>query len=546
MAGLPYNLGGFSGQLSLEELQRAQALAAGAPPPDMSVQRGVGAPAQRIRQYNAADLADQNAMIGLAGRAGQQESASALERSGMRTEQAEAQRGYNEQARADAAEDRARGEKKRDQADKLLEEYRANMTPPSPTSGERAMQVIAAALAGGSGKGRAISGLLSGLASSGREQRWAAEQEGRTQLYQMVTRGINLDSASEEQRHEVARRMGAADALYWDNAIEAAKERGLSQAALTKAEALQLELRQKARANLRDEAVREQKAGAAGQKTRLEEYFYRVPLEELRAMPSQVRGKVGETVLAARTKNDQAYRGGEAEISIKEGKAEGEKGPGAGQLVPGGRRVRDPGVYGLLEKPTLAKYVDGETKAQSALRNINELQTLVSQHGTESLPGQAKRRMQFLEKQIKLDLKDAGELGTWDKGSAEVLGEMIGDPTAWNLGLGEVVEGVGTRLEEAKHMIRYKTEQRAKSLGLEYDRGAVGEVPATSSDPRVRPGFAAPDAADRGVRPAVPQARGVSPSFQLPQSGGVSLDEIRRAQQRVQALDQGVPLAWVR
>jgi hypothetical protein len=542
-------LGGFGGQLTADELLRAQALVGGTPAPqpapDMSVQRAAGRPAQQIRAYGDADLSDQNRQIELAGQMGTEQSANAAQRGQMRTQQAEQQRGHNEQARTDATETRVHKKGLREEQDHLLDEMRANLEPPSKSAGERIWGILGGILAMGS-EGRAMAGVnfITQLAGSGREQRWAQAQQSRSAMYQAVTRGIDLDNSTEEQQFEVARRMGAADALYWDNAIEAEKEKGLSGAALKEAENLQLGLRQKARGLLRADSERDlkteeaaKKAGAAAAKTRRERYFWEVPLPELRAMPSQVLSKDGQEILAKRIKQEQDPRANEAAISIAEGKAKGEQGPEQGQLVPGGRRIRDPGVYGLIEKPTLTKYVDGETKASSALRNIDELQQLVATHGTETLPGEAKRKMQFLEKQIKLDLKDAGELGTWDRGSAEVLGEMIGDPTAW---LGEGVEGVGTRLDEAKHMIKYKTELRAKSLGLEYDRGSIGEVPKPDNDPRVRKGFVAPNASDRGV-----QTGGQRAPFTLPQSN-LSLDDIRRAQQRAQALDQGVPMAWVK
>ncbi len=546
---MAYGLGNFSDQLSAEELELAAARVRGggppaavapAAPPDMSVQRGTGAPVQRIARYGREDLADQNQLIRLAAEQGAARSTNAGERAKLYDEQAQRQRGYNQTARERGDEAHTRGEQKREKADKLIEDFKANMTPPSKSVGERVWGILGGVIGMASKNPNVSHGLnmITQLAGSDRAERWAREQHGRTQLYQLVSRGIDVENATEEQQYEVARRMGAADALYMDNAIESVKARGLSEDETRAAEALQLELRGKARGLLRNEAVTEQKQGAAAAKTRRESYFHSIPLAELRAMPDKVLGKDGHKVLADRIKDDQNDRGGDAKIAIDVAKAKGEQGPDAGQLVPGGRRVRDPGVYGLVEKPTLTKYVDGETKAGSAVRNIEELQQLVATHGTETLPGETKRKMQFLEKQIKLDLKDAGELGTWDRGSAEVLGEMIGDPTAW---LGEGVEGVGTRLEEARAMIRYKTELRAKSLGLEYDRGSIGEIPKTDNDPRVRRGFVAPDAADRGVQ----RAPGKRAPFLLPQSN-LSLDDIAAAERRVRAQQEGVPLAWMK
>src|SRR5688572_32327638 len=103
----------------------------------MSVQRAAGRPMQQIRSYNDADLGDQNRQIQLAGQMGAEESANAAERSRMRGEQATAQKGVNEQARAEVADTRKHKAGLREEQDHLLDEMRANLEPPSRSAGER-------------------------------------------------------------------------------------------------------------------------------------------------------------------------------------------------------------------------------------------------------------------------------------------------------------------------------------------------------------------------------------------------------------------------
>jgi hypothetical protein len=211
-----YDLG-FGGQLNADELQRAIAAAGGqmdapmVPPqavpqqapapapvapqgiltPDVQAAAmqnvaGVTAPRGNYKQKMAAlldsDLQAQNQKMDLARRQGESASESHTRRAGMRTEQAEQQRGYNEQARADASEDRARGKEHQKEADELLKEMRANLTPPSASAGEKVWGVLGGLLAMGS-HGRAAAGvnMISQLVGSDRKERWRwSRRAGRT------------------------------------------------------------------------------------------------------------------------------------------------------------------------------------------------------------------------------------------------------------------------------------------------------------------------------------------------------------------------------
>lgn len=541
MAGRQYSLGGFGGQLSVDDLERARAGVAGLPyapqepqaqpePPDMSVQRAPGRPLQQIRAYSDADLADKNAQIALAARSGAAEAAGADRRAELRTQQADAQRKTNDQARADVEETRAHKKGLQGQQDKLLEEMRANIEPPSRSAGERVWGVLGGILAMAS-QGRAAAGvqIISQLATSGREERWAQAQHARSALYQAVTRGIDLDNATEEQQLEVARRMGAADALYWDNAIEAEKEKGMSGAMKRAAENVQLDLRQKARGLLRQDAeqdaVREaaaKKAAGAAQRSRREEYFWSIPLEELRAMPSNVLSKDGAKVLAERTKQDQGYRSGEEEIAAKQQK--NAAGPSA-NLSADERKVQRlltgvaPAVRNLR-----AMVANGEAPPHPYTEYAPDILT----------PEKTLNEQADMSAVADILLRDeSGAAIGKDEQQKKLRGWGVtsGDPEVRRRGLEKMLSEYDARLG---------------SVGGAGSGGPAGGTPPPARDPRVRSGFVAPDASERGVTPAAPRPGGVSPSFQLPQAGGVSLEDIRRAQQRLQAIDQGVPLAWVR
>jgi hypothetical protein len=503
MAKLNFGLGGFAGQLSAEELANAYAMAGGRPeelqlgmppapppapvqsmPPTMPAPEAVqppvghvsaarGGPGQQIKQYDADLLGTANQRIDLAGRQGREESATFERRAGLRGEQATRARAELDDARGRVEEGRGREREKRDEADRLYEELKANARPPDKKGIEQVMGIIGSVMAmGGGNRGMAQGAQMLGSLLGSDRDGWAAEQQSNSNLYRSALAGIDSERGGQSHDLDVASRIAALDAHYYNAALEQAKEMGLADEAKRVATGLQLNMRDNATTLLRNNAVARQKAQAGAGRSAREKYFWDLSFDQLRQMPTQMLGEDGQRVIKERT----AIEGGLKKLD-EPGKA-GEPGVAAGQTVPGGRRVADPGTYNLAEKATLAKYVDGEGKAASAVRNIGELEKLVAAHGTENWPGEVKRRMQFLEKQIKLDLKDAGELGTWDKGSAEVLGDMIGDPTAWNMGLGNVIEGVGTKLAEAKKMIQYKTEQRAKSLGLEYDPVATGEKEA--------------------------------------------------------------------
>lgn len=511
MAGPEYSLGGFSGQLSADELARAYAAAGGAPqdlapeppPPDLSVQRAPGNYSQEMAAYTAGDLADQNAKIVNAGERGQIASQVASQAAASRREQAELQRGYNDQAKADAASDRERSKKKQEDADALLEEIRSSTTPPSKSAGEKVWGILGGLLAMGS-DGRAAAGvqLISQLAGSDRKERWAAEQQANTNAYNAIVRGIDLDNSTEQQRAEVARRMGAADLMYYDSVIEANKQEGMSKDALKVAEDVQLELRQKARGLLREDAGRRKseadaaaKARASGAKSAREKYFWDLPYEQLAAMPSNVLSEDGQKVLAARTRDEA----GRTALGKARQEAGGDVQPG--MPTPSGRVVENAAAYAQLSPADRSKLAASDTAARELNSAIDQLLKLRKEHpfavglGGFGVGTEAFNKAQLINKQIQLAMKDANTLGTLDRGSQEFLDSMTGNPNS-------LFDTPEDKLSEIKLLNMRGAEQRAKAAGL-----------------------SAPNLESQGVQKGV--AGGLAPAGGGPLSGAAPIEMIR-------------------
>jgi hypothetical protein len=357
MAKLNFGLGGFAGQLSAEELANAYAMAGGRPeelqlglppapppapvqslPPPVAAPAGPvtaarGGPGQQIKQYDADLLGTANQRIDLAGQQGREESATFERRAGLRGEQATRARAELDDAKGRVEEGRGREREKRDEADRLYEELKANAKPPGKKGIEQVMGIIGSVMAmGGGNRGMAQgASMLGSLLGSDREG-WAAEQQSNSNLYRSALAGIDSERGGQSHDLDIASRIAALDAHYYDAALEQAKEMGLSEEAKRVATGLQLDMRDKATSLLRNNAVLAQQKALTGAKTAAEDYFYRVPLEQLRQMPSQVLGKIGSSVLAERTKRDQGYREGEADIRKKEAGASGEAGQ---KILPG-------------------------------------------------------------------------------------------------------------------------------------------------------------------------------------------------------------------
>lgn len=347
MAARSFNLGNFGGQLSAEELDKAYSLAGGAPgefstpeppppvPTDMSVQRASGAPTRAINTYQNQNLADANRRIALAGQAGDAQGLDRRtheERAQLQGRQASQAKANTDQAKADVSARKEHERKYQAEADNLYEEMKAHRTPPSESTMSKVLGIIAAAGSIG-GRGGLAQGasMLSGLLGKNQD-RWASEQAANSDLYKNALGMVSKDREGAEHDLTVAQRITALEANEFDSALEQAKSMGLGRNAERMANDLQLRLREDTRNGLiKMEQAKAAAATKAGLNAR-DKYFWDIPLDQLRQMPSQVLGKNGQEILSKRTKDDQAYRAGEADIKKKQG----ETGEGPGQeVLPG-------------------------------------------------------------------------------------------------------------------------------------------------------------------------------------------------------------------
>lgn len=558
----PYGLGGFAGQLTADELANAYASAGGRPdeldfgelpsrqaappssaytqpspapvvtPPPAAADMHI-APSRRagVGEYDQQLLDNQNQRIDLAGQGGAEASAMYDKRAGLRGEQAASARAGGDQAKARVEEDRARELRHRDEADRLYEQLKAGAQPPKRKAVEQVMGIIGSVLAMGGGKsGMAQGAAMMGSLLGGDHERWAQEQEANSNLYRAALQGVHADQESQSHQVGLAGNIAALDAHYYDAALEQAKEQGLSAEARRVATGLQLDLREKGIQALRATRVAEMKAAAGARKNTAEDYFWRVPLDQLREMPSQVLGEQGQKVLAERTKQDQGYRENEADIR-KKSAATGE-GPGQEIL---------PGVVATvpLEKKDVS---DIRANAQALERikgNYRKLAEIRERHAGRPFAAWTDRD----------DVREAGNIisemtgtlnqfagrGAPSNAELEDMKKQLLDPTdTYTLtDPRKVYEAQIKRLES-------NFEAGLRAVGAERVGGRVqmGQSGA-GGDPRVRPGHVTPAAAARGVAPG-----------RLP--AGPSLQDVAAAQQRQEQDDaardaeQAQLAQWVR
>lgn len=119
--------------------------------------------------------------------------------------------------------------------------------------------------------------------------------------------------------------------------------------------------------------------------------------------------------------------------------------------------------------------------AQTISDSINELDALIEKYGTETLPTEAKARMQSLGANILAELKgEAGfQLGVLAGPDMEIMKEAIGDATSMSLGnlLGRS-DTTRVKLKQSRDSMMRKLSNRMKTGGYTQD-GAQG---STASD----------------------------------------------------------------
>lgn len=355
----------------------------------------------------------------------------------------------------------------------------ASERPENQSIGSRVAGAIAVALAGIADTGARSAALIAG---QGMPNTGQADAVAR-----MINQGIERDIEGQKRRYAQHRDAFAATKedlavglQQTGNAQDAEKAAWLSQleqsqnklkaiaARGASAETKALADETIAKLDLQRAQVLQDLHGSLAQRYREQEQGLRVAQyqDARQRAAAQSGGIAGQLALLGKAADIDKTRAETAKL-------QGESGPSAGQVVPGGRRVADPSIYGRVEKSTLADYVKGEHASQSLIGAAQELGDLVKQYGTENLPTEAKARMETLAWQVKLGIKNASELGTLDKGSAQVMDEMVGDPTAWNGGFGAWANHIGAKIGQITEGVRRDSELRAKNLGLEYDPTAL-------------------------------------------------------------------------
>jgi hypothetical protein len=568
-----YDLGGSSQQLaglSPDEMQRALAavdtggryeplpvqqaapvpapapMPTAPPPPGPEqmpeIQRSTAArPAQAIREYQDQDLADANKRAALVDESGQKTVAEHAKKAEIRQDQQAHAKSEYERADADAQESRKQRKLDEARARKVLDEMEAHKRPPDRSTSETVMGVIGSILAlGGNGGAAQGAAMIGKMLAPDREQ-WAAEQQANSNLYQALTRGVDMNNATESHVIDVGAKMVALRAHEINAAIDVATEQGMGEQGKLAAEQLKLDVYQQTRDRLvkleqAKQAAQQKAAAGAGslRERQLRERFWAKSEPELAAMSDADLGEVGQKVLAEKTKLRQAGVSGDLGIANQLApKGDGKEAPlQAGAKTPTGRTVADPDVYNQLSTAERKTLADTDRVARDLSAGIDELLALRDEHYVAvGLPGtNANKRANAIGASIKLAVKDAKELGTLDKGSVEFLEEMVGDPTAW------LINTPDEKIRSIKETTQRDADSLAKASGL---AGRSGAPPKRENDPRVRKGFAAPSAASRGVSAGLPQS-------------SVSLDDVRAVAQKQDSEDavsdaaQAQLAAWMR
>lgn len=360
---VPFSLGNFGGQLTADELTRAVAAAGGrpddifpaqqqtvppappvpaaepAPAPDMSV-RSAGHGQRALNAYDSQNLGDANERIAIAGRSGDshgQDTQSYREQADLHGQQAATSKRLNDDAESRVASRREHEDKYQAHADRLYEDMRTHATPPGPSTMDKVLGIVGmvGALGGKAGLAQGAQALGSMLGGNNLES-WAAEQQSKGNLYKNALGMVGSDREGQSHDLDVAQKMTALRAHEIDSGLEQVKSMGLGRDAERHATDLQLQLRTQVRTGLKSMEQDKIRQAAKGQANAKDQYFWSIPLPQLREMPSQVLGKDGAAVLAQRIKNDQGDRAGEANIAKSQAEASAKAAEGGPQQpLPG-------------------------------------------------------------------------------------------------------------------------------------------------------------------------------------------------------------------
>ena len=433
------------------------------------------APTRQLRnEFNAG----QNQGLNLAGEKGQIESYAAdrmAAEAGTLSSRNEA--GYQRamQASGQLEADEARY---RQMADEQLSQVIQAVGQPPPEKRGEVLQIVGAMLAaGGNGRGRALG---TGLSLLGQSMNKAVVDWGQKLAMNKEALGAVLSTAAGSRDAAQSRatlEKSLQDIAYgtYGAAIEQIKQEATSEEQLRAAEELMLGMRQGYAA---DELKRRQLLGrgaGAAKLQRQRDMLINMDIGELEQLvKSGHGGELASKILLERKLNDQKVRLGEASIAEKARKNRGEGGPQVGSGVAGGYEIANPQVWGSLGEGTKSNFAKGVAAVPGLINDLTELKTLVEQHGTETLPGPIKSRMQALSAAALGGIKEAASLGALDNGVATLVAKQIGDPTAWNFGLGNWIENADTRIDETISSIQQNAQAKAAAYGLRPARPGGG------------------------------------------------------------------------
>ena len=467
-----------------------------------------GRPKDNAEAYTRDNVADANAIIANKREMGDERGLTAEDygrMQGIQERSAAQNKATAQGARADVETRKKHEADMQARADRIFAEMEANKQPPPDSIASKVMGVIGSVIAMGSKNHGAAQGVAMLMNMVGDDkQRWAMERDANSQLYQAALKGISADREGAVNDMEIAQRMATLEALEINDSLEAAKSMGFGRHANAVIEETQRGVAMKTREFLRQSEEEKQKAldaaaakqaaarAKAGRSAR-EDALYRLGIQALRELQANHQlDELGHKVLQDLIKQDQADKGGYAEVASKQDKALGLDGTGAAQSgsnTPSGRQVADPAVYNQLSAAEKKALADDDAAATSLASSIDKLLKL-----RESAPfwvgvptSDEYQRAEAINREIKLAIKEKKKLGTLDKGSEEFLEGMTGSPTSW----GDAPEN---KLGEIRESALRESEERARNAGLAPRRGGPGGASHAAapggSDPRVRKGFA--------------------------------------------------------
>jgi hypothetical protein len=421
--------------------------------------------AQMQREF----AAGQNQGLDLAQRGGEIQSEAAMknaEAAGVLRDRREAgyQRAMGAQEQLGSDEDRYRA-----MADRHLAEVSRQVKAPPEKRGE-ILQIIGAMLAAtGSRGGNALG---TGLSMLGQRMDATVAEWGQKIAANQTAFGMALKAAASARdgaQTRVKLEQGLADLAYgvYASAIEEAKQEATSAEAVQAADVLQLKLRQGYLADTLKIRQRAQQGVAASKRQQERDALINMPLPELaQLVRAGYGGELANDVYLERAKEDQGIRKTEAEIAAIERSGRESAGPQVGSAVVGGYEVANPQVWSSLGEGTRSDFAKGVAAVPGLIRDLTELKAMIKRHGTETLPGETKSRMQALSAAALGGIKEAASLGALDNGVAALVSKQIGDPTAWNFGLGNAIEQADTRIGETIKSIQQNAQAKAAAYGL--------------------------------------------------------------------------------